>query len=503
MTAHHRTASLAGRWCLQAALSLCLAWTALAAAGQPVSLDPRNPHYLRWRGRPVVIVSSGEHYGAVLNPDLDYRHYLEALADDGMNYTRLFTGSYVEKAGAFGIARNTLAPAEGRFLAPWARSDEPGYAGGGNRFDLARWDARYFERLRDFVSLAGARGILVEVTLFSSTYTDEQWSVSPFNPTNNVNRTALADWRKLCTSDNGTILAWQEKLVRKLVQELNPYDNVLFEIQNEPWSDRTVLGGVVNPYLKAPARDQFPNSVDLADAASLRWQARVAAWITSEEARLPQRHLIAQNYCNFRYPVRPANLAKGVSIVNFHYAYPEAAAWNLGLDLPLAYDETGFLGARDEDYRQQAWNFLLAGGAAFNHLDYSFTVGHEEGSDTAPNGPGGGSPALRRQLRQLRTFMESIPFLRMAPDYTVVRSSPGCTWRALSEPGRHYAIYFNGTGASEVELALPPGNYQVEWIDPASGAVEVKETIIQQDRSRRLRSPAFATDMALRLHRLR
>jgi hypothetical protein len=263
------------------------------------------------------------------------------------------------------------------------------------------------------------------------------------------------------------------------------------------------MAGVVNPYLKAPARDQFPNSVDLADAASLRWQARVAGWITSEEARLPQRHLIAQNYCNFRYPVRPAELAKGVAVVNFHYAYPEAAAWNLGLNLPLAYDETGFLTARDEDYRKQAWNFLLAGGAAFNHLDYSFTVGSEDGTDPAPNGPGGGSPALRRQLRNLRTFMESIPFIRMTPDHTVVRGSPGCTWRALSEPGRHYAVYFTGTGASEIELSLPPGNYQLEWIDPATGAVEVKETIIQQDSSRRLRSPAFAADMALRLRRLR
>jgi hypothetical protein len=139
----------------------------------------------------------------------------------------------------------------------------------------------------------------------------------------------------------------------------------------------------------------YPNSVDLADAASVAWQEKVAGWISSEEAPLPNKHLIAQNYCNFRYPVR--QLAPGVSVVNFHYAYPEAVALNYGLGKAIAYDETGFLGRDDATYRREAWNFMLSGGSTFDMLDYSFSVGHEDGSDTAPNGPGGGSPELRRQ----------------------------------------------------------------------------------------------------------
>ena len=92
--------------------------------------------------------------------------------------------------------------------------------------------------------------------------------------------------------------------MRKLVEEANPYPNVIFEIQNEPWSDHPVLTDVVNPYLFPPARDQYPNSIEVADADSIAWQTRVAEWITSEEAKLPQKHLVAQCYSNFRLPVR-------------------------------------------------------------------------------------------------------------------------------------------------------------------------------------------------------
>src|SRR5687768_1830018 len=94
------------------ALALGLLQTALtaesAAARQPVTLHPQNPHYFLFRGKPTVLITSAEHYGAVLNLDFDYRKYLDTLAKDGLNNTRTFSGAYVEPLGAFKIARNTL-----------------------------------------------------------------------------------------------------------------------------------------------------------------------------------------------------------------------------------------------------------------------------------------------------------------------------------------------------------------------------------------------------------
>jgi hypothetical protein len=98
-----------------------------------------------------------------------------------MNYTRLFGGSYVEAPGkSFGIRRNDLAPEAAKFVAPWARSSEPGYAGGGNKLDLSKWNPEYFSRLHDFLGEASRLGIVVEIGLFSSQYGEMQWNLSPF-----------------------------------------------------------------------------------------------------------------------------------------------------------------------------------------------------------------------------------------------------------------------------------------------------------------------------------
>src|SRR5437867_8716122 len=162
---------------------------ALAAAenDKRLQLHPRNPHYFLCRGKPAVLVTSGEHYGAVLNLDFNYVKYLDTLAKDGLNLTRTFAGAYCEPSGAFNIASNTLAPSPNRFICPWARSDRPGYANGGNKVDLTKRDEAYFKRLKDLVAKASKRGNVVELNLFCPTYEESQWRLSPHIAINNVN----------------------------------------------------------------------------------------------------------------------------------------------------------------------------------------------------------------------------------------------------------------------------------------------------------------------------
>jgi hypothetical protein len=143
---------------------------AVSGGSSPLALHPDNPHYFLYRGQPTCPDYVGGHYGAVLNLDFDYEKYLDTLARDRLNLTRTFTGSYVEPPGVFNIASNTLAPMTGRFICPWARSNTPGYANGGNKFDLEKWDVAYFKRLRDFVGYAEKRGVIVEINLFCPFY---------------------------------------------------------------------------------------------------------------------------------------------------------------------------------------------------------------------------------------------------------------------------------------------------------------------------------------------
>lgn len=460
---------------------------------QPIRLHPQNPHYFLYRNRPTLLITSAEHYGAVLNADFDFVRYLDELARNGLNYTRLFTGSYFEPQGAFNIQKNTLAPKPERLLTPWARSQPSEDRSG--KFDLSRWNEDYFRRLRDFVQAAEKRGVIVEVTLFSSIYGDAQWKINPFNSANNVNQTDAVKRQQVHTMDNGNLLAHQERMVRKIVRELNQFDNVIYEIQNEPWSDNHVLAGPINSYL--PNWEQeWRNRIEYPAANSLAWQKTITSFITSEERSLPKRHLIAQNFTNFRYPLKEVDPA--VSIINFHYAYPDAVTLNFGWDRVLGLDETGFAGNDDSTYRKLAWNFIFAGGGLYNNLDYSFTVEKPDGSDTN-KAPGGGSAALRDQLGILKRFIEEFDFIRMRPNRDLVALAPGVFRQALAEPGRAYAIYLDGTLHGNLLLDIPAGTYQSTWIDVSNGRQLKQERHRHRGGRLTLQAPAYQMDIALKV----
>jgi hypothetical protein len=450
-----------------------------AEAGEAIRLHPDNPHYFFWRGQPTVLITSGEHYGAVLNADFDYVKYLDTLAKDKLNLTRTWTGgTYVEPHGAFSIAQNTLAPLSGRFLCPWARSDQPGYKGGGNKFDLERWDEAFFKRFRDFVAKAGERGVVVEVNLFCPFYEESMWNLSPLHPANNVNGVGQGLGRtNVYTLDkHGGTLPLQEKLVRKFIEELRDFDNIYYEICNEPY-----FGGV-----------------------TLAWQHHIADVITEAQQGHPNKKLISQNIANDKAKVVQPHPA--VSIFNFHYATPpDTVPMNYGLNKVIGDNETGFRGTNDAPYRREGWEFILAGGGLFNNLDYSFVAGHEDGTFVYPkNQPGGGNPEFRWQIRVLRDFINGFDFVKMKPDNAVIKGGlpQGVVARVLAEPGRAYAIYLrSGTGLQALEVELPAADYQAQWISPLTGSVLKSDSFKHQGGVGRLLAPEMPGDIALSLKR--
>jgi hypothetical protein len=477
-------------------IALLLVSTFLAA--QPISLHPDNHHYFLFRGKPLAIVSSGEHYGAVINPDFDYVKYLTTLQKEGMPYTRLFAGTYFEKSGSFGIEKNTLAPSSGKALLPWKRSNEEGAIAGGNKFDLSQWDENYFRRLKSFISEASDLGIIVEISLFSSIY--DFWDIQVWNPANNINIRENITKQTVQTMDNGSVLKFQEKVVRKIVRELNEFDNTIYEIQNEPWCDHTVRTEPNNEYLNNADFNldghEWQKKIEIADQASMEWQKRIGSFIVDEEAGLKNKHLIAQNFSNFYSVV--SEVDKNVSIMNFHYAYPIAIEKNYYHQKVMGFDESGFAGSEDATYRQQAWKFIISGGGLFNNLDYSFAVGREDGK-AVNKAPGGGSTDLRKQLRFLSEFFHSFNFTKMSPDTITVDQTNGTYARVLSEPGRQYAIYLTKGSGSSLNLRLPEGDYLIEWYSTTEGRVTEFLSVPHTGNELKLKVPAFNDDIALRI----
>jgi hypothetical protein len=446
--------------------------SAPAGTSKPIQLHPDNPHYFLWRDKPTILITSTEHYGAVLNKNFDYAKYLDKLNSLGFNLTRTFSGAYCEPPAAFNIQYNTLAPAKGALLCPWARSDTPGYPNGGNKFDLIKWNQAYFDRLKDFLIQAGKRGIVVELVLFCPFYEDSMWLLSPMNARNNVNGIGTCPRTEVYTLKYPDLLAVQQAMVRKVVEELRGFDNLYYEICNEPY-----FGGV-----------------------TLDWQAAIATTILETETKLGIRHLIAQNIANNHAKITDPN--PNVSIFNFHYAKPQAAADNYGLNQALGDDETGFAGSEPKPYRIEGWKFILSGGAVYDNLDYSFTVGHEDG--TADNkAPGGGGSVLHRQLGILKDFVNSLSFVRMKPDNSVIKGALGknITAYPLVDPGRAYAIYISGDGCDHLTVGLPAGSYRTEWLNTKTGQIDKAEPLDHKGGDVKLPAPAYQDDIALRIMR--
>jgi len=292
----------------------------------PLAVEPGNHHYFHFRNHPAILLTSGEHYGALLNADFDFTIYFETLSADGFNLTRLFSGVYCEPAGAFKIDHNTLAPATGRLIAPFARSGSPGYANGGNKFDLTQWSPVYFKRLHTLMQSASANGIVVEFNFFCPFYRSGMWDLSPLNPVNQVHplpppKRANDIW----TLDrSGPYLAIEESFVRKIVGELNRYDNLYYEVCNEP-------------YQKTLPQD---------------WHDHIAETIAAAEKNLPRKHLISWNVANHGEKAIITKPRAVYSIFNFHYSNPPDEVdrnWHLGR--PIGDNETGFDGQANRPYR--------------------------------------------------------------------------------------------------------------------------------------------------------
>jgi hypothetical protein len=451
-------------------------------AFNPLTIHPDNPHYFLFRGKPTVFIGSTEHYGAVMNLDFDYVKYLDELAACGMNITRTFSGVYVEPQKAFGILKNTMAPAPERYITPWARGSETGYSNGGNKFDLSKWDEAYFSRLKDFLTEAGKRNIVVELDLFSCIYDTVQWKLSPLYYSNNINNLPIVrDWKEVLSLSHPELLAEQEKMVKKITSELMDFDNLYYEVCNEPYFGDTI--------------------------ALRQWEEHMTAVVADAEKDFKYRHLISNNVQNFKkYLPEPR---ENVSIYNFHYAEPPVTVpLNYHLNLPLGDNETGFRGIQGDIYRIEAWRFILEGGALFNHLDYSFTTDNEDGTYVVQKGePGGGSRELRHQFKLLAGFMNSMNFIRMKPvtDATVKPDVAGTSVNGLTEEGKTWALYLSTKDTlkvtTNIEVNLPSGSYDVKWLDTKTGTETSEQHNGHNGGLLQIKSPEYLRDIAVKITR--
>lgn len=458
---------------------------------QPIKLHPENSNYFSYKDKPLLLITSAEHYGVLINLDFDYIKYFDTISEDSMNYTRVFTGSFVEREEDIGWMKydNTLAPHPDRVVVPWARSNIPGYRNGGNKFDLDTWDEQYFERLKDLLTQAEARNIIVELTFFGNQYGDGLWKNSPLHPDNNIQGigpSGEGSWREFQTKNDNQLLAYQEAMVRKIVTELNGFDNLFYEISNEPY----------NGIMDTTAVDD--------------WHNHMLKFIKDTEEGLPKKHLIATCFAVFDNP--------DVSVLNFHYVRVKEMApleTLLTLNKVVNMDETlgSVIHSNTTDTRLEAWDHILQGGGAYNNLSWEYTPDNESGTDSAR--------IINKYLRNLQRFMSGFNYERMVPDYEVVLTKPDSSFvRVLSEKGKQYALYlhrskikgdgnpeiwgyeaFGGIRQNELPVDLPAGVYEIQWMNPSTGLFyqNIGQEVNHSGGELRLLTPEYVADIALQI----
>jgi len=497
------------------------------------SIHPQNHRCFLYQGKPFKILTSAEHYGAVLNADFEYDTYLEEMQRTGQNATRVFTfyretPSCIPEPGRM----NTLAPRPEASVMPWERVSGQGQAADGlDKFDLDRWNEAYFARLKDYVGKCAEAGVICEIVLFCNPYDQRKYDLFPCSRTSNVNGVGedLEDFRDFMTLKAPGVVAFQERFVRQIVAELNPFGNLYYELCNEAGA----------------ASDQ-------AAPGSHSWHAHLARLIRRTEENLPEKHLIAANpHGTVRVEdgpegtvVRHEDLAcfenPDIDIVNYHYISGKAPAGELcfvnipwppraraGLvwrflrrrdtfRKPIVFDETfsGIVRGAPERHavnRAEAWETILSGGAGYSNLDWTFTPGDATGAGQAPIGDG-----RRLDGRPLRAWLHILHRLLARHDLAELQPAAdlfppvveGYGHAGLHAGQGRYILYFvdENLHASEpcpsrplsVSLDLPRGWYAARMLDPRTGA-EQDLPELRSDGAATLEIPAFSEDAAILL----
>jgi hypothetical protein len=485
------------------------------APGKAISLHPENPRYFLFRDRPLVLLAATEHYGSVINRAFDFERYLTDAADKHQTMTRTFLLFREQQS-----ARNPSSPCKPEspdFVTPWPRTGPGNAIDGELRYDLNQWNPEYFARLHHFLTRASELGIVVELTLFSNTYGDGVWALNPWRAENNIQGVGKIPWYEYNTLHQ-SLLDRQLAYAAKIIDETSKYDNVYYEICNEP-------GGNANP------------GATTADVDA--WQERVADVVRQELGRLGRKHLVfgsqAFSYAPaFRQELDSSFSGKIVDAVDVHplpgmvlagheymlghFMSKELALKDFrdfcraagGFKKPCVPDEDNAASMyRDKVgwtiHRKRAWTALLSL-CHYDYIDFSITAGSETGTHES-------NRLLRTWMKHLSDFMGTIDFVHARIAAKLLVQKPEHVVEAtLSLPGGNFVAYLADSRevtdptsgqpiSGSLSLQLPDGPYLVSFYSPTTGLSSPPMPISGDAKPVVLPLAPFEHDIVLRVER--
>jgi hypothetical protein len=386
-------------------------------------MDPARPRYFTDSGGAVIYLSGAHVNNNFIDRSdqaiVNFSGYLDFLQEHNLNFARLWI--WEQAAWTHESAKKVeFDPL------PYPRTG-PGQALDGKpKFDLTRFDQAYFDRLRARVAEAHARGIYVSVMLFQGfssvpkTAEANPWPGHPFHRDNNINGIdgdPSGDGRgeEVHSLKVPEITTLQEDYLRKVVDTLNGFDNVLYEISGE------------------------------APASSKEWQYRMINYLKSYQKTKTYQHPVGISYF-YRGTDEDlfASPADWVVLPGSSTNPPPAA----GGKVIVSDMSRGILAGKRP--WQWVWKSFMSG---YNPI-YTDSDPFDANLNTA--------------VRQ--AFGDTSSFARLFDVGSLTPRSDLCSsGYCLVYPGFRYLVYFPSAEPVTVDLSAGNGNFSVSWLNPLNG----------------------------------
>lgn len=433
------------------------------AADGPLRIHPKNPRYFADGSGKAVYLTGSHTWNNLVDMDrddppdpFDFDAYLDFLERHGHNFIRLWAwDSTVWDTKANGSLGKDfvhhVAPL------PWQRTGPGKALDGKPKFDLEKLDAEYFKRLRDRVSAADRRDIYVSVMLFEgwglmhgnqgrAAPEGWAWRNHPFNPANNINDLHLDDATetkgRIHRVGNKSVNDLQAAYIWKVVDTVNEFDNVLFEVINE--------GG------------------------EKEWDRWVIETIREAEREKPKQHPVGlTGHGAERLESMLSSSADWVSPGRVDGYAEDPPVWDARHKKPSLLDTDHVWGVGGN--AQWVWKSLFRGHNPIFMDPY-------DGAVLGPPGDERWEP-IRRAMGQARRLASRVDLATLTPQPDLAS-----TRYALANSGTEYLVYQPaGGGAFTVELEQ--GSYHFEWTDPETMAAAGDGTVDAAGGAERFQAP--------------
>ena len=427
--------------------------TTLGYAG-PLRVSSVNPRYfVDSTGRAVLLAGSHTWHSVFEQgptdppPHFNITQFLNFLQSYGHNFTRTFVWEQARRGTWTSDTNYWFYPGP-----PWKRTGPGNASDGKPKFNLDSLNQPYFDWIKTRVDSFYSRGIYVSIQLFDG------WSVSsrglwgnpwldhPMRLSNNVNGINgdpdnNGDGTETQSLSIPQVWPIQLRYIKRLIDELNAYDNILWEVSNESSYDGSEV-----------------------------WEQRIIDTIKAYELTKPKQHPIGFT-ADWYAPL----LNSIVFASNADWISPGAGSnGDIWKESPpdsggrkVVLNDTDHLWGNGGD-AVWVWKSFLRG----------TNVLYMDGYDGAAYGTGhpwtradSANPAvikLRKNLGYILLYAKRMNLLEMTP-----RNSLSSTSYCLANPATSNPEYLvfqpSATGSITVDLSAVSGTLNVEWFDPNTG----------------------------------